>query len=474
MRPSGLPSRPWLYAVLATVLVVAPAGALAASLTAGDVDDHLNFDHYLAYLDRTRGEAQEGGLPALPLEDRVTLAVHDTEGAPIPLARVEITPHDAASPSIELVAGSDGLVRFFPTFDGFEGVDAVEVTARPADAEEPVARSTVDLAELGDKRRVAIELDAPTTPPERLDLMVVLDTTGSMGDELGFLTTELRGILANVTASNPDVDVNLGLTLYRDQGDDYVVRSHGFSGDIRTVEQWLAAEHASGGGDYEEAVHEGLAQALDATWRGPGTAKLLLLVGDAPPHQQDQGAFLDAVRTARHDGVRISPLAASGVDQTTEYLFRAAEVLTQGRYLFLTDDSGIGDPHKEPAIPCYLVTSLENLLTRVVRSEVTGERVEPRDQQIIREVGDYEQGVCLGDPPEDDPASQEEGSDEAGTDAASEPASTSSSSASRSMARDAATGGHGVEESAETPWPGLLVLASVAAAAAVLPRRRRA
>ena len=37
---------------------------------------------------------------------------------------------------------------------------------------------------------------------------------------------------------------------------------------------------------------------------------------------------------------------------------RAMAAATQSRYLFLTDDSGIGNPHAPPAIDCYRVTKL--------------------------------------------------------------------------------------------------------------------
>ena len=41
---------------------------------------------------------------------------------------------------------------------------------------------------------------------------------------------------------------------------------------------------------------------------------------------------------------------------------RQAALVTNGRYLFLTDDSGVGLSHAEPNIACYRVTSLKSLL----------------------------------------------------------------------------------------------------------------
>ena len=52
-------------------------------------------------------------------------------------------------------------------------------------------------------------------------------------------------------------------------------------------------------------------------------------------------------------------VGASGVDEVAWLPRRAASELSGGRYLFLTDDSGVGGPHKEPTLPCYLVTKLD-------------------------------------------------------------------------------------------------------------------
>ena len=73
----------------------------------------------------------------------------------------------------------------------------------------------------------------------------------------------------------------------------------------------------------------------------------------------------------------VPPAAASGVADKAEYVMRAMAAATQSRYTFLTDDSGIGNPHAEPTVDCYVVTRLDSLVTRVLTSLVRGERVEP-------------------------------------------------------------------------------------------------
>ena len=77
-----------------------------------------------------------------------------------------------------------------------------------------------------------------------------------------------------------------------------------------------------------------------------------------------------------------------------EFIMRAMAAVTQGRYLFLTDDSGVGNSHEEPTIDCYLVTRLDGLIRRVVQSLLSGERVEPEVNEVLRQVGNYEDGIC--------------------------------------------------------------------------------
>ena len=57
-------------------------------------------------------------------------------------------------------------------------------------------------------------------------------------------------------------------------------------------------------------------------------------------------------------------------------------------------DSGVGLDHAEPTIPCYRVTTLRDLLVRILASELGGRRIEAG--QVLREVGSYAGGVCRG------------------------------------------------------------------------------
>lgn len=380
-------------AAAVVLLLVAAGPASAAVLTAGDVDDHLNWERYLRYVERTTGGQTRSDLPSLDLDDRVTLRILDVDGKPAALARVEVFVPDVDRAPVRIVAGADGVARLFPRHDGLGDATRVEVTVTLPG--EPSEARVVDLAALDEARTIELRLEnARATPPRALDLMLIVDTTGSMGDELSFLAADLDEIVARVVAEHAQVDIRLGLTLYRDDGDAYVVRALGFASDLAQMRQWLAQQAADGGGDYPEAMDRALASAVAEQWRADAL-RLALVVADAPPHPEHYDDFLDAVASARERGIRVHSLAGSGVASEAEYLLRAAAVLTHARYAFLTDDSGVGGSHAEPTIACYQVTKLDNLLVRLVSSELGGGRVEPSPQDVLRTVGRIERGVCL-------------------------------------------------------------------------------
>ena len=157
-----------------------------------------------------------------------------------------------------------------------------------------------------------------------LDLCFMVDTTGSMADELLYLQSELDDVIGRVQAEFPEADISLGLLFYRDEGDEYVVRSSDFTPDIAAQRKFLLAQEADGGGDYPEAVHEALEAALDLSWR-EGTRKILIPVLDAPPHDQNaqrqdiRAEFGELVYRAAGEGIAVMPVAASGVDVCSQF-----------------------------------------------------------------------------------------------------------------------------------------------------------
>ena len=76
----------------------------------------------------------------------------------------------------------------------------------------------------------------------------MIDTTGSMGDELEYIKAEVRSIARAVHNRFPQVDQRFALVVYRDEGDEYVTRRFDFAG-LEEFRSDLRAQSAGGGGD---------------------------------------------------------------------------------------------------------------------------------------------------------------------------------------------------------------------------------
>lgn len=230
-----------------------------------------------------------------------------------------------------------------------------------------------------------------------LDVQLVLDTTGSMGDELAYLQSEFDAIAAKVRVKFPNVTPRWSLVVYRDKGDEYLTRQFEFTTDTGKFRRDLRAQSAGGGGDTPEAVVEGLSVGLRQGWRAQSSnvAKMVFWVADAPAHPGEGKLLANVIRSAKQKGVHVYPIASSDTDDAAEYQMRAAAQLTGGRYIFLTNDSGVGNDHAEPHIPCYNVTRLDNAIVRMIQVELSGRHIEPESNEVIRSVGrPNKEGKC--------------------------------------------------------------------------------
>jgi Mg-chelatase subunit ChlD len=117
-----------------------------------------------------------------------------------------------------------------------------------------------------------------------LDIVILFDSTGSMGGEIGQVKGQIERIGGALLKLVPKAQISL--CTYRDEGDDFVVRGIPLSGDIQQLARFLDSVHADGGGDHPEAVHEGLAWAVRQNQFRPRARKVILLFGDAPPHRE--------------------------------------------------------------------------------------------------------------------------------------------------------------------------------------------
>ena len=333
-------------------------------VTAGVVDDNADFGSYQAFLAR---HAQR--MPrALDVADRVQLLVRDDRGRAVPDAAVAVHAAGRAQP---LWARTDaaGRVWLMPQADMAGRVFEVQISKG--------RESTRVLWQRGQKHMLQAQLSASPPARAQLDVAFLIDATGSMGDEIDKLKRSMRSIADQIAQLPSRPDLCFALVAYRDRGDEFFIRGADFSNDLNAFQATLAQLQADGGGDTPEALNEALHTAVHRlSWRGEGTARLLLLVADAPPHL-DRGPlqFDEELRGAQGRGVKLLAVGASGLDPTGELALRQAAQFTGGRFVFLTY-ADAGNPASGPGretvheVQNYSVQSLDTLVVKLVADEM--------------------------------------------------------------------------------------------------------
>jgi hypothetical protein len=206
-----------------------------------------------------------------------------------------------------------------------------------------------------------LETSAENKKPEDTQVMFILDTTGSMGDEIAYLQMDFASIASAVDDGHTTFSANF----YRDADDVYVTKCNPFTDDVKSVQSALNKEHAAGGGDFPEAIAEVLQETItDNSQWSESANKIAFLIFDAPPHDGKEEVLEKAVKTAAAKGIHLVPVVSSGADRDTELFGRAIAAQTNSNYVFLTDDSGVGDSHLEPIIGDYEVELLHDIIVR--------------------------------------------------------------------------------------------------------------
>ena len=212
-----------------------------------------------------------------------------------------------------------------------------------------------------------IQLNRSCAVSNKVEIAFVVDATGSMGDEIEYLKEELGDILTKISVKEPSLDLNTGAVFYKDKGDDYVTRLQPFTKGISSTIDFIKNQAAGGGGDYPEALKEALQEATEKlAWSADARTKIIVLLMDAPPHDEAAKEMAGLIANAAAKGIRIVPVACSGTDKATEFIMRSMALATNGTYLFLTDDSGIGGAHIKPTTDEFKVELLNELLQRII------------------------------------------------------------------------------------------------------------
>ena len=175
-----------------------------------------------------------------------------------------------------------------------------------------------------------------------VDLAFVVDTTGSMGGLIAAAQRQMIRMLEELTQA-ADIQLHLGVVEYRDHPpqDTLVYKLYDFTGNMKEAQRTINNLEANGGGDAPEAVLDGITAACRAlSWR-KSARRLLVLVGDAPPH--GVGTHGDGFKDGCPCGETIASVTALaeekcvtihalGLTSTVEESFTEISSLTGGKF----------------------------------------------------------------------------------------------------------------------------------------------
>lgn len=128
-------------------------------------------------------------------------------------------------------------------------------------------------------------------------LVIELDSTGSMGQEIKSVRQRIRQIGESVLRKIPNA--KFSLATYRDLNDNYVARGIPLTKDLPEMEQFVMGVVANGGGDRPEAVQAGMLWAMRENEFRSNAQKVMIIFGDAPPHPYRLNACLDLAEKFR-------------------------------------------------------------------------------------------------------------------------------------------------------------------------------
>lgn len=224
--------------------------------------------------------------------------------------------------------------------------DKEKEPVKPEIPKEPEEPKESDMKEEPDLLKEPEELKTESTPV-KIDVLFLIDSTGSMSDEIYVVKVKIEEIIYEVQNGTPRPDVRYAIVTYRDRGDAYITRTFDFTGDVNEIKKFLYDIYAQGGGDGPESVNEALHVAInDCSWGCEDHVKMIFLIGDAPPHMdyEDDYDYREEIKIANGKQIRIHTIGCSGIKSYKNgvSIFEEIAEKTGGTYQELIYSSGGG------------------------------------------------------------------------------------------------------------------------------------
>jgi hypothetical protein len=187
-----------------------------------------------------------------------------------------------------------------------------------------------------------------------LDVVFMIDTTGSMDPYIGEVRDNIIKIIEKVLDYSPKV--RIGSVAYKDHGTEgedefYLTRILPLTFDRKAIIEFMRSPklHIGDGGGGPEAVECALHEALGLAW-GKTAPKAIILIGDKPPHGVMDSFkacprmrdYREEVKALKAQGTKIYPILCNNIMET-EGNFRWMAAETGGLFFYLKELSDLTD-----------------------------------------------------------------------------------------------------------------------------------
>jgi len=299
-----------------------------SGLKAGYADDNQQFNYFIHFLKKYGPEVKHY---SLPVDERIQLIVLDKESHTLPNAKIRVYEEKNLLENGRTYA--DGSFFIFPQAIGMRG-DRLTVAI---EYEQISKKITINRS--GKRKHVVkLNLKRQLAAHIPLDLLFILDATGSMGEEIERLKNTIEIINANLAALNIQPAIRYGMVLYRDREDDYDTKVIPFTSDLPAFRTELQRVSAGGGGDTPEDMQAALQAAMQKMDWNPQGLRLAFVITDAGAHLDygQEYTYVNAAKDAKDLAVKIFSVGTGGLDINGEYVLRQIAQYTYGKYIFLT------------------------------------------------------------------------------------------------------------------------------------------
>lgn len=341
-----------------------------SGLRAGFVDDNKQYNYFINFLNKFRNQARALNIN---VSERIKIQVKDKKGNSLPNCKIVIkNQNDKIIYSGKTYA--DGTFLFFPSETKSTG------TYFKGTATYQQKKKSFHISRYG-KRNLQVRFNFTRGIMKNvpLDIVFVLDTTGSMGEEIQRLKTTIDIMHLNVTSFSSRPRVRFGMVLYKDKGDEYRTKVIPLTSNIDKFKEKLDKVSAAGGGDFPEDLQEALKDTLTKLrWRNQGI-RLAFIITDAPPHldYNQNFTYIKASQSARKKAIKLFSIGTGGLPLQGEYILRQIAQYTYANYIFLNyGEKGESHGGRVGSVSHhtganYNVSKLESLVIRITKKELS-------------------------------------------------------------------------------------------------------